>query len=35
MTGFDHDRVSHAIGTALSGPGGVAWSSGCFAEFRE
>jgi Domain of unknown function (DUF5073) len=23
MTGFDHDRVSHAIGTALSGPGGV------------
>ncbi|SPM42744.1 hypothetical protein MNAB215_4964 [Mycobacterium numidiamassiliense] len=23
MTGFDHDRVSEAIGTALSGPGGV------------
>jgi hypothetical protein len=22
MTGFDHDRVSHAIGTALAGPGG-------------
>ena len=23
MTGFDHDRVSHAIGAALSGPGGA------------
>src|ERR1700748_494279 len=23
MPGFDNDRVSHAIGTALSGPGGV------------
>lgn len=23
MTGFDHDRVSRAIGVALSGPGGV------------
>ncbi|MGE2817764.1 DUF5073 family protein [Mycobacterium heidelbergense] len=23
MTGLDHDRVSHAIGTALAGPGGV------------
>src|ERR1700745_3513253 len=23
MTGFDHDRVSRAIGSALSGPGGV------------
>lgn len=23
MTGFDHDRVSRAIGTALAGPGGV------------
>ncbi|OBK48831.1 DUF5073 family protein [Mycobacterium sp. 1081908.1] len=24
MTGFDHERVSHAVGSALSGPGGVA-----------
>jgi hypothetical protein len=24
MTGLDHERVSHAVGTALSGPGGVA-----------
>ncbi|OBI82565.1 DUF5073 family protein [Mycobacterium sp. 1245805.9] len=24
MTGLDQERVSHAIGTALSGPGGVA-----------
>jgi hypothetical protein len=23
MTGFDHDRVSRAVGTALAGPGGV------------
>ncbi len=23
MTGFDHERVSHAIGSALAGPGGV------------
>lgn len=23
MTGFDHDRVSRAIGTALAGPAGV------------
>jgi Domain of unknown function (DUF5073) len=23
MTGFDHERVSRAIGSALSGPGGV------------
>jgi hypothetical protein len=23
MTGFDHDRVSQAIGAALSGPGGA------------
>jgi hypothetical protein len=23
MTGFDHDRVSRVIGSALSGPGGV------------
>ena len=23
MTGFDHDRVSRAIGAALGGPGGV------------
>jgi hypothetical protein len=23
MTGFDHDRVSQAIGVALSGPGGA------------
>jgi hypothetical protein len=23
MTGFDHDRVGHAIGAALAGPGGV------------
>lgn len=23
MTGFDHDRVSRAIGAALAGPGGV------------
>ncbi|MCV7442770.1 hypothetical protein AWB91_19465 [Mycobacterium paraense] len=24
MTAYDHDRVSHAIGSALAGPGGVA-----------
>jgi hypothetical protein len=24
MTGFDHERVSRAIGSALAGPGGVA-----------
>jgi hypothetical protein len=24
MTGYDHERVSHAIGSALAGPGGVA-----------
>jgi Domain of unknown function (DUF5073) len=24
LTVFDHERVSHAIGSALSGPGGVA-----------
>jgi hypothetical protein len=24
MTGFDHERVSRAVGSALSGPGGVA-----------
>lgn len=24
MTAFDHERVSHAIGSALGGPGGVA-----------
>lgn len=24
MTAFDHERVSHAIGSALAGPGGVA-----------
>ncbi|OBG35959.1 DUF5073 family protein [Mycobacterium sp. E3198] len=24
MTAFDHERVSHAIGAALAGPGGVA-----------
>ena len=24
MTVFDHERVSHAVGSALSGPGGVA-----------
>jgi hypothetical protein len=24
MTTFDHERVSHAIGSALAGPGGVA-----------
>ena len=23
MTGFDHERVSRAIGAALAGPGGV------------
>ncbi|MCV7076292.1 DUF5073 family protein [Mycobacterium szulgai] len=23
MTGFDHERVSRAVGTALAGPGGV------------
>ncbi|MGD1174123.1 DUF5073 family protein [Mycobacterium seoulense] len=23
MTGLDHERVAHAVGTALSGPGGV------------
>jgi hypothetical protein len=24
MTGFDHERVSRAVGSALAGPGGVA-----------
>ncbi|ORW50750.1 hypothetical protein AWB90_05700 [Mycobacterium paraense] len=24
MTAYDHERVSHAIGSALAGPGGVA-----------
>jgi hypothetical protein len=24
MTGFDHDRVSRAVGSAFAGPGGVA-----------
>jgi hypothetical protein len=23
MTGYDHNRVSHAVGAALAGPGGV------------
>ena len=23
MTGYDHERVSHAVGAALAGPGGV------------